>query len=111
MFPELGMYPILSRSCSFADFQYSAAAPTFAGLVYMLNSFRLEKGKPALGFLNPLLYSNPHVLNDITAGASDGCQDSEGPAANAEWEAVPGWDPVTGLGTANFGKLKDLVLS
>ena len=26
------------------------------------------------------------------------------------FKAIKGWDPVTGLGTPNFGLLKDLVL-
>jgi tripeptidyl-peptidase I len=29
----------------------------------------------------------------------------------ASWNATQGWDPVTGLGTPNFHKLKQLVLS
>ena len=29
----------------------------------------------------------------------------------ANWNATVGWDPVTGLGTPNFEKLKDLVLA
>ena len=29
----------------------------------------------------------------------------------ATWNATVGWDPVTGLGTPNFEKLKKLVLS
>lgn len=36
----------------------SAATPTVAGMVAMLNAARIRKGKRPLGFLNPLLYVN-----------------------------------------------------
>ncbi|KAJ5153406.1 uncharacterized protein N7482_009884 [Penicillium canariense] len=100
----------------------SAAAPTFAGIVGLLNDARLRAGKPVLGFLNPFLYSKGYkALNDITGGSSYGCtgidpQSDEAVSGSlvipgAHWNATEGWDPVTGLGTPNFQKLKDLVLS
>ncbi|KAI1199970.1 subtilisin-like protein [Nemania serpens] len=92
----------------------SCSAPAFAGIVGLLNDARLRAHKPTLGFLNPLLYSNPHALNDITLGGSTGC-DGNGRfhgAPNgspvipyASWNATAGWDPVSGLGTPNFPKL------
>lgn len=30
-------------------------------------------GKGPVGFVNPVLYANPHVLNDIVNGTSLGC--------------------------------------
>jgi tripeptidyl-peptidase-1 len=100
----------------------SAACPTFSGIVALLNDARLRAGKPALGFLNPLLYSlGSKALNDITAGGSVGCDGINPqtgqpvPGASiipgAHWNATEGWDPVTGLGTPNFEDLKKLVLS
>jgi tripeptidyl-peptidase-1 len=92
----------------------SCSAPAFAGIVALLNDARLKKGQPVLGFLNPLLYSSPDALNDITLGGSTGC-DGHGRfhgAPNgspvipfASWNATAGWDPVTGLGTPNFPAL------
>ncbi|KAF2793075.1 subtilisin-like protein [Melanomma pulvis-pyrius CBS 109.77] len=92
----------------------SCSAPAFGGIVALLNDARLKSKKPALGFLNPLLYSNPGALNDITLGGSTGC-DGNGRfhgAPNgspvipyASWNATAGWDPVSGLGTPNFPKL------
>ena len=100
----------------------SAASPTFAGIIGLLNDARLRAGKPPLGFLNPFFYSEGYkALNDITTGASYGCggidpqSNEEVPGAlvipGAHWNATEGWDPVTGLGTPDFQKLKDLVLS
>jgi tripeptidyl-peptidase I len=95
----------------------SASAPTFAALISLLNSLRLSAHQPGLGFLNPWLYSTAKTaLNDITVGGSQGCTGTDAfsklPAPfvpGAGWNATTGWDPVTGLGTPDFGKLKELV--
>ncbi|KAJ5524484.1 hypothetical protein N7494_011134 [Penicillium frequentans] len=100
----------------------SAAAPTFAGIIGLLNDARLRAGKPALGFLNPWLYAEGYkALNDIVDGSSYGCTGSDPQSdeevsgalviPGAHWNATTGWDPVTGLGTPDFQKLKELVLS
>ncbi|TGO58314.1 hypothetical protein BCON_0056g00050 [Botryotinia convoluta] len=100
----------------------SAAAPVVAGILGLLNDARFKAGKPALGFVNPLLYLlGKGALNDITGGASVGCNGVNGQTGAkvpggaiipyASWNATKGWDPVTGLGTPNFEKLKKLVLS
>jgi tripeptidyl-peptidase-1 len=92
----------------------SCSAPAFAGIVALLNDARLKAAQPALGFLNPLLYSNPAALNDITLGGSTGCDgnarfhgkpNGSPVIPYASWNATAGWDPVTGLGTPNFPKL------
>ncbi|MGA8351201.1 MAG: hypothetical protein WB773_25640, partial [Isosphaeraceae bacterium] len=67
----------------------SAVAPLWAALVTLLNQ---KLGKP-VGFLNPILYANPGALNDITEGS------------NGDYNAGPGWDPCTGLGSPNGMKL------
>ena len=78
---------------------------TFAAVVSLLNDGRIAAGLPTLGFLNPWLYSEGcKGLNDIVGGTNPGC-------GTGGFEAVKGWDPVTGLGTPNFGLLKDLVLN
>lgn len=38
-----------------------------------LQDARFRAGKPALGFLNPWLYSSANVLDDVTMGAAVGC--------------------------------------
>lgn len=80
----------------------SAAAPTIASIVTLLNDWRLRQHKPTLGFLNPFLYKNQQALVDIVEGTVDGC---EMPGFNA----TKGWDPVSGLGYMNFEKLKALL--
>ncbi|KDQ64444.1 hypothetical protein JAAARDRAFT_28073 [Jaapia argillacea MUCL 33604] len=83
----------------------SASGPTFAAIVSLLNDARLSSGLPVLGFLNPLLYTKGIAgLTDITMGHNPGC-------GTQGFNATTGWDPVTGLGTPNFGMLKDIILS
>jgi tripeptidyl-peptidase-1 len=117
-----------------ADGISSASAPLFAAMIALLNNCRFNKGKPALGFLNPLIYNvgqnafteyvSTHfacklaltncTLCSITKGKSTGCEGESWwglpspKIPNAGWSAVPGWDPVTGLGTPLFDRLKRL---
>ncbi len=77
----------------------SCASPTAAGVIALINDARLQAGKSVLGFLNPWIYQNAKQWNDITSGASDGCDFSDG------WPATAGWDAVTGVGTPNYKNL------
>ncbi|KAH9005507.1 tripeptidyl peptidase A [Lactarius hatsudake] len=82
----------------------SASSPSIAAFISLLNDARIAAGKPSLGFLNPLIYAlNGVGFNDITAGNAPGC-------GTPGFNATAGWDPVTGFGTPDFGKLKDIVL-
>lgn len=81
------------------------STPIFASVIALLNDGLISQGKPAMGFLNPFLYSaslEMPVLNDITSGSNPGCETNGFPA-------MPGWDPITGLGTPNFPSLQDAV--
>ena len=100
----------------------SAAAPVWGGIVGLLNDARFRANKTSLGFLNPFLYkTGAAALNDITGGAAVGCNGINGqtgqpvPGAGivpgAAWNCTTGWDPATGLGTPDFGKLKTAVLA
>ncbi|TGO60885.1 hypothetical protein BOTNAR_0138g00120 [Botryotinia narcissicola] len=82
----------------------SASTPIFSSVINLINEERLAVGKSTVGFINPVLYANPHVLNDITNGSNPNC-------GTAGFSAVSGWDPVTGLGTPNYPKLLELFLS
>ena len=94
----------------------SASAPMFAALVSLLNNARLVQGRPPLGFLNPWLYgAGKGGFVDIVHGGSTGCTGNDTYShlptpfvPYAGWNATPGWDPVTGLGTPDFEKLLSL---
>jgi kumamolisin len=61
----------------------SAVAPLYAGLFALIN----QSLGTRVGFVNPTLYANAAAFTDITSGNNDG------------YDAGPGWDPVTGLGS------------
>jgi tripeptidyl-peptidase I len=82
----------------------SASTPVFGAIVTLINEARLAVGKGPVGFINPVLYAHPEVLNDVTLGTNPGC-------GTVGFSAQPGWDPVTGLGTPNFPKMVALFLS
>jgi tripeptidyl-peptidase I len=93
----------------------SCSSPTFAAIVALLNSARISSHLPPLGFLNPWIYFFAYRgLNDITHGGSTGCDGLSrfrgAPNGSpvipfASFNATEGWDPVTGYGTPDFGKL------
>ncbi|KAI9433332.1 subtilisin-like protein [Lactarius indigo] len=66
----------------------SAATPTVAGIISLLNDYLISKGEKPLGFLNPWLYGTGLPgINDITSGSNPGCN-TDGFSADV------GWDPV-----------------
>ena len=54
-------------------FGTSCSAPTLAALLALLNGERMKVGKKSVGFVNPALYANPYVLNDVTEGQNPVC--------------------------------------
>jgi len=77
----------------------SCAAPTFAGIVSLINDALLNANKKPLGSINPALYqigaSTPDAFIDITSGNNgNGCCDG--------FNCQPGWDPLSGWGGPNF---------
>jgi tripeptidyl-peptidase I len=79
----------------------SANCPIVASLVTLVNEQRIQSGKGPVGFINPVLYSNPTALDDITVGSNPG-------VGTAGFSAVPGWDPVSSLGTPDYQKLLNI---
>lgn len=75
----------------------SAVAPLMAALVARLNQ---AKGTN-VGFLNPFLYSNvtKGVVHDVTSGTNAITDTIKG------YNAGPGWDACTGLGTPDGGAI------
>jgi kumamolisin len=70
----------------------SFSAPVFAGLIAVVNSARAAAGKPAVGFLNSILYTDAALqatFHDVVSGGT------------ALHPAGPGWDYPTGWGAPN----------
>ena len=74
----------------------SAATPTAAGVLTLVNDALIAAGKSPLGFINPWLYSYGYkAFTDITNGSSAGCNTTGFPA-EVGWDAVSGWgSPVS----------------
>jgi len=91
----------------------SASTPTFAGMITLVNGLRLKAGKPPVGFLNPALYkiaaTVKGVFRDVTSGENNCCA-SGGPCCQYGFTASAGWDPLTGLGSVDFERLKNALL-
>ena len=89
----------------------SCSAPMFAGVITYLNDYQLSRGRPVLGFANPLLYKmrreDTYTFNDVSEGDSacteiTCCEDRNFgflPAKGA-------WDPLSGLGTPRVKEIK-----
>lgn len=76
-----------------------------AGIIALINAERLAEkdadGQPVkgtVGFINPVLYAYPEILNDVVSGSNPGC-------GTPGFKCQKGWDPVTGLGTPNYAKM------
>lgn len=68
-------FPVIVRKIVRSVGGTSASAPVVAGLVQLLSSDRLTRGKKPMGFLNPWLYKfGASALTDITTGKNLGCQ-------------------------------------
>merc|ERR1719253_2142039 len=81
----------------------SASAPTFAGLVSLLNEARLQKGQKQLGFLNPFVYKNENLFTDIVKG-TNAIGRGTGPSKYG-YACEAGWDAATGVGTPKFDQI------
>jgi tripeptidyl-peptidase-1 len=75
---------------------------------------RLQKNGSPLGAVNAALYHlaqvAPETFNDITVGDNSCTALGHGRVYNCcpdGFEATKGWDPVTGLGSVDFKKLKE----
>ncbi|TQV95070.1 hypothetical protein V2A60_009856 [Cordyceps javanica] len=90
----------------------SMSAPIVAAIFNRINEDRLRAGKSTLGFVNPALYKaydeKKALFNDITIGSNPGLVPGDCHAQG--FQAAPGWDPVTGLGTPIYPELHDYLM-
>ncbi|KAH9886516.1 Tripeptidyl-peptidase SED1 [Xylariomycetidae sp. FL2044] len=116
-----GAYVIAVNGTLTSIYGTSAAAPTVAALLALVNDERLRAGKGTLGFVNPALYYYAHAHyahyahdDDGAAAASpfvddvvDGCNYD---CRMQGFRAAEGWDPVTGLGTLNYRRMLEVFM-
>jgi hypothetical protein len=93
----------------------SASAPVFAGMLSNINAARIAAGKGSMGWANPAMYANSaQFVNDITSGNNKCAGANSADVVNCctqGFYATTGWDPVTGLGSINYGKMETAFLS
>jgi kumamolisin len=113
-FPGIAIYcnePASRQSCDesrpgnpfIAGFGTSAATPLFAGIVALADQRLLAAGRPALGFVDPLLYElgregGKGVLRDVVHG-------SNAAVYTSCCKAAPGYDMASGWGSVNAAAL------
>lgn len=51
----------------------SLSTPLMASMFTLVNQQRALVGKGPVGFVNPALYANADIFNDVTEGCSGGC--------------------------------------
>jgi tripeptidyl-peptidase-1 len=83
----------------------SASSPVWAGIIGRLNAYRLNKGLPSLGFINPLIYQMQADQASTFRPLSSGNNDCTEGCCGQGYNAGPNWDPVTGLGTPSYDKI------
>jgi uncharacterized protein (TIGR03437 family) len=111
-------YIVISSGSMGAVGGTSASAPSMAGIMALLNQYQVSKGfqqKPGLGNINPQLYrlaqSAPSAFHDITAGdnivnCAQGSPDCL--TGSFGYQAGPGYDMATGLGSVDVNNLATL---
>ena len=100
--------PIIAKGQTEVVGGTSCSAPITAGVIALLNNYRISQGKSPLGWLNPMLYANPSAFNIIRTGNNKSCSAlCCCPGFNVPTSGV--WNPVTGLGSINYAKLLAVV--
>jgi len=101
-------FEIIANGKSTAVSGTSAASPTAAGIMALLNDLRAQNGMSKLGFANPFIYAtaaaDSTAFNDCTEGYNKGCGVVHG------FEAYKGWDPASGYGSPNYAVLSKKAL-
>ena len=108
-------YWVVYNGLNYIAFGTSAATPSFAGIVALLNQFVVADGyqaQPGLGNINPTLYrlaqTTTNVFHDITSGDNTvPCVQSSPNCLTGSfgYAAGPGYDLATGLGSVDANNL------
>lgn len=92
----------------------SCSSPIIAGIIAVINRHQTLRGRPRVGLVAPLLYAmyydDPTIFNDITQGANwctelECCPTRSDGGSDYGYMSASGYDPVTGLGTPNIGRM------
>ncbi|MGA3018651.1 MAG: protease pro-enzyme activation domain-containing protein, partial [Bryobacteraceae bacterium] len=110
-------YVYLNGAATFTTGGTSVSTPIFAGVVSLLNQYLINnhvQSQPGLGNINPTLYSlaatpTNNVFHDILSGSNNivPCQygTPNCPGTTMGYSTGPGYDLVTGWGSADINNL------
>jgi hypothetical protein len=88
----------------------SVSTPVIAGMVSLVNAARFREGRPPVGWINPVLYTYyKSFVNDVVEGRNN-CTASETCCIQG-FEAAPGWDPASGLGSLDLKRFKAFMMT
>lgn len=113
-YPDLSLagwnYQVVIGGATYSLSGTSASSPSVAAMVSLVNAARLTAGKSPLGFLNPAIYSEyASFTKDVTVG--DNTCTASVVCCSQGFSAAPGWDPVTGFGSVNFGLMYNTLMN
>lgn len=94
----------------------SGSTPLIAGMLTLINDQLLLNNRSSLGFINPTLYhlynNNNYIFHDIVKGKNNCCAAESNPVCCQQgFNAVKGYDPITGLGSINHGLLLEAIMN
>ncbi|CEJ86893.1 hypothetical protein VHEMI04238 [[Torrubiella] hemipterigena] len=87
----------------------SMSAPVVAAMFNLINENRLAAGKKTIGFANPALYKNTAMFTDVTIGGM--AKDDSAACNGNSFDATPGWDPASGLGSPKYPEMSKYFMS
>ena len=89
----------------------SATCPAMAGILSTLNAARMRIGKGAVGVVHPALYKHASKFVNDVVGGNNKCTQNSLICCSQGFYATPGWDPASGLGSINYGKMEAVFLA
>ena len=114
-YPDVTMqgyyYVTLSGGQLYLSSGTSASCPAMAGLISTLNAARMRIGKGAVGFLHPALYKHAYKFTNDVVGGNNKCTQNGLICCSQGFYATPGWDPTSGLGSINYGKMEAVFMA
>ena len=89
----------------------SASSPAMAAIFSNLNAARMRIGKGAVGFVHPALYKYATKFTNDVVGGNNKCTQNSQICCTEGFHATPGWDPASGLGSINYGKMEAVFMA
>ena len=114
-YPDVTMqgyyYVVFSGAQLYLASGTSATCPAMAGIISTLNAARMRIGKGAVGFVHPALYKHASKFTNDVVGGNNKCTQNGQICCTQGFYATPGWDPASGLGSINYGKMEAVFLT